>query len=338
MHDLEVQILYHRTTLEQASEVCGELDSILTMAAAAEKYEWTMPILSADSTAIDIQGGRHPLLELTTRFIENNCVLGENPVTWSSRHGHIPRTKEVTDTRALLITGPNQSGKSVYLKQVALIVYLAHIGSFVPAKRAFIGLTDKILTRISTKECSWQSESAFSIDLRQIALAMNGATRRSLVLIDEFGKGTQPQDGVGLLAAVMRNLLSRNEDTPRTVIATHLSEDLKSYYREPGSVVDVARLNVRFDPKRYASDTRMVYLYTLERGEEGTSSFGLGCASLNGVDGSVVRRATAIMGLLQRNASINDISSQLGKAQKQRLEAVEATSRDLVYKLKAEGG
>ncbi len=90
----------------------------------------------------------------------------------------------------LMMTGPNYSGKSVYLKQVALIVYMAHVGCFVPADRATVGLTDKILTRISTRETVSRFQSAFMIDLQQIALAMTLATRRSLVIIDEFGKGT----------------------------------------------------------------------------------------------------------------------------------------------------
>ena len=90
----------------------------------------------------------------------------------------------------ILLTGPNYSGKSVYQKQVALAVYMAHIGSFVPAETAVIGLTDKILTRITTRETVSKTQSAFMIDVQQIALALNQATRRSLVVIDEFGKGT----------------------------------------------------------------------------------------------------------------------------------------------------
>ena len=91
----------------------------------------------------------------------------------------------------LLLTGPNYSGKSVYLKQIALIVYMAHVGCFVPAERATIGLTDKILTRISTRETVSKIQSAFMIDLQQVSCAINLATRRSLLIIDEFGKGTE---------------------------------------------------------------------------------------------------------------------------------------------------
>lgn len=91
----------------------------------------------------------------------------------------------------LMMSGPNYSGKSVYLKQIALIVYMAHVGCFVPADNATIGLTDKILTRIATRESVSKFQSAFMIDLQQVALAMNLATHRSLVIIDEFGKGTE---------------------------------------------------------------------------------------------------------------------------------------------------
>ena len=98
---------------------------------------------------------------------------------------------DVDGPSMILLTGPNYSGKSVYQKQVALAVYMAHIGSFVPADTAVIGLTDKILTRIATRETVSKTQSAFMIDVQQISLALNQATRRSLVIIDEFGKGTE---------------------------------------------------------------------------------------------------------------------------------------------------
>jgi hypothetical protein len=107
----------------------------------------------------------------------------------------------------ILLTGPNYSGKSVYQKQIALIVYMAHIGSFVPADAAVIGLTDKILTRITTRETVSKMQSAFMIDVQQIALALKQATRRSLVVIDEFGKGT---DSCGELHSIIAHTRSKN--------------------------------------------------------------------------------------------------------------------------------
>jgi DNA mismatch repair protein MSH5 len=144
---------------------------------------------------------RHLLQELTVpAYIGNNAYL----VGGSGSSERLPDKKThgiledltsqepgvVTEPSVLIMTGPNYSGKSVYLKQVALLVYLAHIGSFVPAERATIGLTDKILTRISSRETVSKAQSAFMIDLQQVSSAINIATRRSLLVIDEFGKGT----------------------------------------------------------------------------------------------------------------------------------------------------
>jgi len=145
-------------------------------------------------------------------YVANNTFLvggpGSEPpdVSINQENGTIVESSQpqsifenVEGPSMLMMTGPNYSGKSVYLKQIALIVYMAHIGSFVPADSARIGLTDKILTRIATRETVSKMESAFMIDLQQVALAMTLATRRSLIIIDEFGKGT---DSCGTLSEV----------------------------------------------------------------------------------------------------------------------------------------
>ena len=128
----------------------------------------------------------------------------------------------------LVLTGPNYSGKSVYLKQVALIVFMAHVGSFVPAESAKIGLTDKILSRVTTRETVSRAKSAFMIDLQQISLALNLATRRSLLIVDEFGKGTDASDGAGLACAVMEYLLSLGNERPKVIGATHFHGKLSA--------------------------------------------------------------------------------------------------------------
>lgn len=131
----------------------------------------------------------------------------------------------------LILTGPNYSGKSVYLKQVALIVYMAHVGSFVPADAAKIGLTDKILSRVTTRETVSYFQSAFMIDLQQISLALSLATRRSLLIIDEFGKGTASSDGAGLACAVMEHLLNLGSERPKVIGATHFhGRQMRSCY------------------------------------------------------------------------------------------------------------
>lgn len=148
---------------------------------------------------------RHPLQELTVpSYIANDAFVvggaGENHSIQRSQRNHEPPRAvshaesvvgDVKGPSMLMMTGPNYSGKSVYLKQIALIVYMAHVGCFVPAENAVIGLTDKILTRIATRETVSKIQSAFMIDLQQVALAISLATCRSLVIIDEFGKGTE---------------------------------------------------------------------------------------------------------------------------------------------------
>jgi DNA mismatch repair protein MSH5 len=137
--------------------------------------------------------------------------------SWSTRHQHA----QEDCSSMLVLTGPNYSGKSVYLKQVALIVFMAHVGSFVPAESATIGLTDKILSRVTTRETVSRTQSAFMLDLQQVSLALSLATRRSLLIIDEFGKGTECSDGAGLACAVMEHLLSLGTERPKVIGATH---------------------------------------------------------------------------------------------------------------------
>ena len=142
----------------------------------------------------------------------------ERPDT--NRRAH-HKYKDTNSPSMLILTGPNYSGKSVYLKQVALIVFMAHVGSYVPADIAEIGLTDKILSRVTTRETVSRVQSAFMIDLQQMSLALSLATRRSLLIIDEFGKGTESSDGAGLACAVMEHLLSLGNERPKVIGATH---------------------------------------------------------------------------------------------------------------------
>jgi DNA mismatch repair protein MSH5 len=161
IHGLSNKILQHAAALMKASNVCGEFDAIFALARGADKYDLVKPRMTSQNI-LNIQNGRHLLQELgVPSFVPNDCCLSGYP--------NAPDLEEERDTfQALLVTGPNNSGKSIYLKQVAIIVYLAHIGSFVPASTATIGLTDKIYTRLSTSESSSRNESAFAIDLKQV--------------------------------------------------------------------------------------------------------------------------------------------------------------------------
>ncbi|CAA9958588.1 DNA mismatch repair protein mutS [Pyrenophora teres f. maculata] len=239
-HELAQYLLQYQELLTSCSDVCGELDSLLALAQGAKRYKLCRPRMTYENI-IHIKGGRHILQELTvSSFIANDTILrgGEGdlahaeasaqrygaesqPFTSSSnRHTYVHKD----NPSMLVLTGPNYSGKSVYLKQVALIVYMAHIGSFVPADSAKIGITDKILSRVTTRETVSRIQSAFMIDLQQISLALSLATRRSLLIIDEFGKGTETSDGAGLACAVMEHLLNLGSERPKVIGTTHFHE------------------------------------------------------------------------------------------------------------------
>ena len=202
-HELAVDVLRYEDMLVNVSNICGELDCLLALAQGAQIHKFSRPRLTKNNF-IHIKGGRHPLQELTVpSFVPNDtCLVGgkgsqtEEPVPSQTQSTQNSVTTDHEDGPSMLMmTGPNYSGKSILLKQVALIVLMAHVGCFVPAERATIGLTDRILTRIATRETVSQVQSAFMIDLQQISFALNAATNRSLVVIDEFGKGT---DSAGL--------------------------------------------------------------------------------------------------------------------------------------------
>jgi len=194
VHALAQDVLQHEATLSTISDIGGELDSLVALAIGAMRYDLVRPILTHDNI-IAIQGGRHLLQELSvTSYVTNDTYIHAGPPRSGFAVESTPssRASEIGPS-VLIMTGPNYSGKSVYMKQVALIVYMAHVGCFVPAVSAKIGLTDKLLTRVATKESVSKLHSSFGIDLQQLSIALNQATSRSFLVLDELGKGTQPE-------------------------------------------------------------------------------------------------------------------------------------------------
>jgi len=212
----------------------------------------------------------------------------------------------------IILTGPNYSGKSIYLKQTALIVYLAHIGSFVPATSASIGLTDKILTRISTRESVSRNQSAFMIDVQQMCMALNLATHRSLLVIDEFSKGTNAVDGAALACGVFEYLLNLGVDAPKTLAATHFHEIFENGLLRPRPpVLAFKHMEVRMDQKIGVKD-QITYLYNLRSGRS-SESFGMVCAAINGIATEIVERARVLGGLVARGEDLVVACSGLGE-------------------------
>lgn len=285
----------------------------------------TAPQLTS-TNIIQIQGGRHPLQELVVpSFIANDTLLlgghgngTADETIVSDVMGEVPSM--------LVMTGPNHSGKSVYLKQVALIVYLAHIGSYVPADQACIGLTDRLLTRIATRESVSRNESAFAIDLKQAAFSINFATRRSLILIDEFGKGTNAMDGAGLLSALLDHFLNLAEDAPRVLAATHFHEVFENRLLPDTPKLSFAHMEVRVDLETENTDEQVTFLFRLMPGRS-ASSFGSRCAAMNGVESAVVERSEALVLLLARGEDLRAACARLSDRETERLEEAEEVAR-----------
>lgn len=328
IHELGVRILESEEALSEASDLCGELDSLLALALGAEKYNLTAPQMTS-TNIIQIEGGRNLLQELVVpSFIANGTLIlggsgggSEDETIVADVMGDAPSV--------VVVTGPNHSGKSVYLKQVALIVYLAHIGSYVPAEQACLGLTDRILTRIATRESVLRNESAFAIDLKQAAFSVNFATRRSLVLVDEFGKGTNAMDGAGLVTALLDHFLNMGDNAPKVLAATHFHEIFENNFLPASPRLAFAHMDVRVDLDTDNVDDQVTYLFELRPGRS-TSSFGSRCAAMNGVDAAVVDRAEALVLLLAHGEDLRAACARLSEFETARLEEAEDNARSFL--------
>jgi DNA mismatch repair protein MSH5 len=283
-----------------------------------------------------IEGGRHPLQELTVPvYIANDCFIGGGVGIDNEDGGHSLASQQsaiqesIENPSMLMMTGPNYSGKSVYLKQNALIVYLAHIGSFVPAEKATIGLTDKILTRIATRESVSRNQSAFMIDLQQVALIMTLTTKRTLVVIDEFGKGTNVSDGAGLCCGVFQYLLDLGVHRPKVLAATHFHEIFENGFLLHRPELSFGHMEVCVDTNAEAVEDQITYLYNFVLGRS-TSSFGTCCALMNGIDPTVVERADELILLAARGEDLIAACAKVSEEEAKELEDAEQIGRQFL--------
>ncbi|KAF2032567.1 hypothetical protein EK21DRAFT_60557 [Setomelanomma holmii] len=335
-HELAQYVLQYEQLLTTCSDICGELDSLLALAQGAKLYNLCRPQLTLDNV-IDIKGGRHILQELTvSSFVPNNTILvgglGDSTSTGSYEKTSSPEGRTNEDLHGpsmLVLTGPNYSGKSVYLKQVALIVFMAHVGSFVPAQSARIGLTDKILSRVTTRETVSRMQSAFMLDLQQISLALSLATRRSLLIIDEFGKGTDSSDGAGLACAVMNHLLNLGSERPKVVGATHFHEIFEMGFLKESPALGFGHMEIRVDTDASEVNDQITYLYNFETGRS-TSSFGTCCAAMNGVPPEIVQRAEDLILLSLQGEDLVAACCQMPEDEVAEMEEAEQTAHDFL--------
>ena len=262
--------------LTQTARAIASLDCLLSFGSVAALNKYTRPQLSAEK-GLRINAGRHPVVERMrseTRYIPNDVVFEE---------GEIVR----------LITGPNMSGKSTYLRQVVLTVLMAQIGSFVPAEHAEIGLVDRVFTRIGAQDAIHQGQSTFMVEMLETANILNNASPRSLLILDEIGRGTSTYDGISIAWAIIEHLHSHPKLKPLTLFATHYHEltELADLY--PG----VRNYNVAVSE----ADGSVVFLHKIVPGAA-DRSYGIHVAQMAGLPPSVITRANEILKQLEQSS------------------------------------
>jgi DNA mismatch repair protein MutS len=281
-HRLETehfQALRERATrsmaeIQAAARVLAELDLYLALGETAARERWTRPTLTED-LSLSLAGSRHPMVERSLEpgaFVPNDLSLD-------------PAGEQIW-----LITGPNMAGKSTFLRQVGICVYLAQIGSFVPARSAQVGLVDRIFTRVGASDQIARGASTFFVEMQETAVILRQATDRSLVLLDEVGRGTSTYDGLSLAWAVTETLHDGPQARPRTIFATHYHEltDLES------TLPHLRNRTVLVEERGH----EIVFLHSIAPGRA-DRSYGIHVAQLAGVTEPVLRRAREILARLE---------------------------------------
>ncbi len=285
--ELVQEMIPHFTVLQRNAARLAELDLLLCLATVAVRQNWCEPQV-VDDGELHLTEARHPVIEQVLpageSFIPNDVVLS------SERE------------QLMLLTGPNMAGKSTYLRMVGLITLLAHMGSFVPAAVARIPLRDQIFTRVGASDNLARGESTFLVEMNEAAFILNNATSRSLVLLDEIGRGTSTFDGLSLAWAITEYLHDSRECRPLTLFATHYHE-----------LVDLERSLVRL--RNYNIEVRQYgdrVLFTRRVLPGGCShSYGIDVARMAGLPGTVIQRAREVLGQLEAHEYSADLTPTL---------------------------
>ncbi len=279
---LREMLLGYVNAIQQTSRAIGCLDCLLSLAELATKNNYTKPKINSKIKSINIVDGRHPVIEdllKNEQFIPNNTNLDDS------------------ENRTMIITGPNMAGKSTYMRQVALITLMAHIGSFVPAKQAEIALTDRIFTRVGASDDLTLGQSTFMVEMMEVANILENATNNSLIVLDEIGRGTSTFDGLSIAWAVVE-YISKNMRA-KTLFSTHYHE-----LTELENFLDGVK-NYKISVKEFNGN--IVFLRKIVRGGA-SRSFGIEVAALAGVPNEVILRAKEISKMLEENDSTKHLS------------------------------
>jgi DNA mismatch repair protein MutS len=293
--ELRDRVAERASVLQAVGRAIARTDVLASFATHAVATGWTRPELQAAGDPIDIEHGRHPVVEQTTEFVPNDTRLG---VPIDQPGGDcVPDSDE--PPRFLIVTGPNMSGKSTYMRQTALVVLLAQVGSFVPAENARIGLVDGIFTRVGALDELAQGRSTFMVEMQELSNILHSATEESLVILDEVGRGTATYDGISIAWAATEYL--HNEIGAWTLFATH--------YHELTTLADhlprVANVHVAADD----TDGEVTFLRTIRPGPT-DRSYGIHVADLAGVPVPVVDRARTVLDRLREEKAIEAKGSE----------------------------
>ena len=292
---IEEQVLVHMDTIQNNSKTIAEIDCAVGLSELAIAENYTKPIINEDFT-INIQEGRHPVIEkslpLGEKYIPNDIFLDRD-------------TQQI-----MMVTGPNMSGKSAVLRQTAIICLLAQVGSFIPAKHAEIGVLDRIFTRVGASDNISAGESTFMVEMNESANILNNITERSLILLDEIGRGTSTYDGISIAWAIAE-YLHQHPTQPKTLFATHyheLNEMQNSFSR-------IKNYHIAIQENK----NNVIFLRKLVTGGS-EHSFGIYVAKLAGMPTKVVNRAKEILKTLEDSRSQDQNTENIKRVTKENLQ------------------
>lgn len=268
-NELKGHISAYAAKVMKIAQAIAYIDTLNSLATVAREKQYVRPTID-ESEKLEIHEGRHPVIEAVHRsetFIANDTFIDDMQ-------------------RLMLITGPNMAGKSTYIRQVALIVILAQMGSFVPAQKAHIGIFDRVFTRIGASDDLSRGQSTFMVEMTETANILHNATDRSLVILDEIGRGTSTYDGISIAWAVAEYLLTQPNQRAKTLFATHYWELTKLEEKVPGAV--------NYHVAVRECDDEVIFLRKIVRGDA-DRSYGIHVARLAGLPVAVINRANEIL-------------------------------------------